>query len=57
MSDLTALTVDLEQQRRSLAMLPPGTPITRETALELIERCQTVVATAAKTLQSDPNRP
>lgn len=35
---------ELEQFRRSVAMLPPGAPLSRETAIALIERCQRALA-------------
>lgn len=39
-----SLVAELEQFRRSVAMLPPGAPLSRETAIALIERCQRVLA-------------
>lgn len=46
-ADLERARTNLEQHRRSLAMLPPGTPITREAALDVIELCQAAVDIAA----------
>jgi hypothetical protein len=40
MSELELLRVELEQLRRSLAMLPPNAALDREQAVSLIERCQ-----------------
>jgi hypothetical protein len=48
MSDLELLRVELEQQRRSLAMLPPQTNMTRERALELVTRCQAAIEAARR---------
>ena len=48
MGNLELLRVELEQERRSLAMLPPNAPITREKAIALIERCQRLVDEARK---------
>jgi hypothetical protein len=48
MSDLELLRVELEQQRRSLAMLPPQAHISREHALELVTRCQAAVEAARR---------
>ena len=48
MGDLELLRVELEQQRRSLAMLSPGSPITREKAVALIERGQRLVDEARR---------
>ncbi|MBK5223867.1 MAG: hypothetical protein JJE52_13550 [Acidimicrobiia bacterium] len=46
MADLATLEAELEQERRSLAMLPPSAPLTRETAIALIERCQQAIRAA-----------
>jgi len=48
MDDLESLRSELEQLRRSLAMLPPSAPLTREKGLALVERCQTAVDTARR---------
>ena len=44
--DLAFLRSELEIERRSLAMLPPESPITREKAIALIVRCQKAIAAA-----------
>ena len=41
--DIEYLRSELENERRSLAMLPPSSPITREKAIALIERCQRAI--------------
>ena len=46
MEDLESLKCELERERRSLAMLPPTSPITREKAIALIRRCQAAIAAA-----------
>lgn len=46
MTDLRTLETLLEQHRRSIAMLPAGTPLTREAALQLVQRCQEALAAA-----------
>jgi hypothetical protein len=43
MTSIELLRVELEQQRRALAMLPPQAPLSRETAIALIERCQAAI--------------
>lgn len=48
MTTIELLRVELEQQRRALAMLPPQSPLTRETAIALIERCQSLVEAARR---------
>lgn len=48
MGDLELLKVELEQHRRALAMLPPESPIARETAIDLIERCQNAIEAARR---------
>jgi hypothetical protein len=48
MGDLELLRVELELERRSLAMLSPGSPITREKAIAMIERCQRLVDEARR---------
>ena len=48
MTTIELLRVELEQQRRALAMLPPQAPLTRETAIALIERCQSVLEAARR---------
>jgi hypothetical protein len=40
MVDIELLSAELERERRSLAMLSPRTPLSREKAIVLIERCQ-----------------
>jgi hypothetical protein len=44
--DLAFLRSELEIERRSLAMLPPEAPITREKAIALIVRCQRAIDAA-----------
>ena len=44
--DLESLKSELERERRSLAMLSPNAPISREKATELIRRCQAAIAAA-----------
>jgi hypothetical protein len=44
MEQIDLLATDLERERRSLAMLPPQAPLSREKAMALIERCQALVA-------------
>jgi hypothetical protein len=46
MEDLESLKGELERERRSLAMLPPTSPISREKAIQLIGRCQAAIAAA-----------
>lgn len=46
MTDPRTLELLLEQHRRSIAMLPAGTPLSREAALDLVRQCQEVVAAA-----------
>jgi hypothetical protein len=46
MADLETLKGELEIERRSLAMLPPSSPIPKERVLELVRRCQAVIAAA-----------
>lgn len=46
MTDLASLDAELERERRSLAMLSPRSPLSREKALELIERCQAAIRAA-----------
>jgi hypothetical protein len=41
--DIEFLRSELEIERRSLAMLPASSPITREKAIALIERCQRAI--------------
>lgn len=48
MSELELLRTELERERRSLAMLPPESPITRERAIALIERCQAAIDVARR---------
>jgi hypothetical protein len=43
MTSIELLRVELEQQRRALAMLPPQAPLSREAAIALIERCQAAI--------------
>lgn len=45
-TDLATLDAELERQRRSLAMMPPRTPLTREQAMDTIERCQAAIRAA-----------
>jgi hypothetical protein len=40
MSDLELMKAELEQERRSLAMLRPSATISKDEAIALIERCQ-----------------
>jgi len=44
--DLAFLRSELEIERRSLAMLPPESAITREKAIALIARCQRAIDAA-----------
>jgi len=46
MDNLESLKGELERERRSLAMLPPTSPISREKAMDLIRRCQAAIAAA-----------
>jgi hypothetical protein len=46
MDDLESLKGELEIERRSLAMLPPSSSITKEKALDLVRRCQAAIAAA-----------
>jgi len=46
MDDLDSLKGELERERRSLAMLSPNSPISREKAIDLIRRCQAAIAAA-----------
>jgi hypothetical protein len=46
MDELESLRGELERERRSLAMLSPNSPISREKAIELIRRCQAAIAAA-----------
>lgn len=39
MTDLALIEAELERQRRSIAMLPAEAPLTRETAMAVLERC------------------
>jgi hypothetical protein len=48
MSELELLRVELEQRRRSLAMLPTTTSLTREQAIAVIERCQHAIDAARR---------
>jgi hypothetical protein len=48
MSELELLRVELEQRRRSLAMLPTTTALTREQAIAVIERCQHAIDAARR---------
>ena len=48
MTTIELLRVELEQQRRALGMLAPETPLSRETAIALIERCQAVLEHARR---------
>jgi hypothetical protein len=43
MENLDRLSAELERERRSLAMLSPRTPLSREKAMTLIERCQAAI--------------
>lgn len=56
MSDTHSLETLLEQERRSIAMLPPGAALDREAALRLIDQCQRVLA-ATRHPAADPPRP
>lgn len=47
---LTAVEAELERERRSLAMLPSSSPITRERAIALIERCQQAIRVARRVM-------
>lgn len=42
------LEAELERERRSLAMLPPTSPLSREQAMALIERCQKALRDARR---------
>ena len=46
MEDLESIKGELERERRSLAMLSPNAPISREKAIDLIRRCQAAIAAA-----------
>ena len=46
MADLETLKGELEIERRSLAMLPPASPIPKERVLDLVRRCQAAIAAA-----------
>ena len=46
MDDLESLKGELEIERRSLAMLPPASTVSKEKALELLRRCQAAIAAA-----------
>lgn len=46
MTDPRTLELLLEQHRRSIAMLPAGTPLSREAALDLVRQCQEVLTAA-----------
>jgi hypothetical protein len=46
MEDIESLKGELERERRSLAMLSPNSPISREKAIDLIRRCQAAIAAA-----------
>lgn len=46
MDDLESLKGELERERRSLAMLSPNAPISREKAIDLIRKCQAAIAAA-----------
>lgn len=48
MSDLELLRVELEQLRRSLAMLPPNAALDRGQAIVVIERCQGAIEAARR---------
>ncbi len=48
MTELDLLSTELEQQRRSLAMLPPRTALTREQVMDVIERCQAAIDRAKR---------
>ena len=48
MNDLDVLRAELERERRSLAMLPPQTPVSREVVISMIERCQLAIETARR---------
>ena len=43
MADLALIESELERERRSIAMLPPEAPLSRETAMAILERCLTAV--------------
>ena len=46
MQDLESLKGELERERRSLAMLSPIAPLSREKAIDLFRRCQAAIAAA-----------
>ena len=46
MDDIEAIKGELERERRSLAMLSPNAPISREKAIDLIRKCQAAIAAA-----------
>lgn len=46
MGDLELLKSELEQERRSLAMLAPSATISKHEAIALIERCQRAIDAA-----------
>ena len=46
MEDLESLKGELERERRSLAMLLPNAPMSREKAIDLIRQCQAAIAAA-----------
>jgi hypothetical protein len=46
MDELESLKGELEIDRRSLAMLPPASTVSKEKALELLRRCQAAIAAA-----------
>jgi len=48
MTTLEQLLAELEQQRRSIAMLPAASPLSRERALDVIARCQSAVTSALR---------